>query len=105
MAELDTNYIKNYHKKREILKLAYLNKPFLAEKLKDIFVDIKSENDRYIHNDTLDDIVVLVGNNHQLFLERIAQVIMDISLMPVKIPVKKSGRDIGVHNGQAEKNS
>lgn len=53
----------------------YQNEIFLAEKLKRIFFRIKNDEDKAIHNDFYDDLIVLIGGQRDSLLKDIAKLL------------------------------
>ena len=60
---------------RQTLIQGYQNEIFLAERLKRLFFRIKTDEDKAIHNDIYDDIVILIAGKRDELLADIAKVI------------------------------
>jgi hypothetical protein len=75
---------------RELLINAYKNagEDFLALKLTPLFARIETEADKVRHNDILEEVLLMVGNNPVGFMKRVAVIIQRWTKAPSKI-VKK----------------
>jgi len=63
---------------QQILIKGYDNTDFLAEKLKKVFSQIKSDADKALHNDMMFDIQTIIGPHAEGFRHCVAQVIIGI---------------------------
>ena len=61
---------------RKVLIQGYQNEDFLAERLKRIFFHIKNDKDRVIHNDTYNDLIILIAGKRDELLKDIAKLII-----------------------------
>ena len=60
---------------RNVLIQGYQNEVFLAERLKRLFFEIKNDEDKAIHNDMYNDLILLIGGKRDQLLKDIAKVI------------------------------
>ncbi len=63
---------------QQVLISGYDNTAFLAEKLRKVFSQIKSDADRALHNDMMIDIQTMIGPHVEEFRRRVAEVIINI---------------------------
>jgi len=63
---------------QQILIKGYDDTAFLAEKLRKVFSQIKTDGDRALHNDMMLDVQMMVGQHAEELRRRVAEVIINL---------------------------
>ena len=64
---------------QQILISGYRNRFFLANKLKQIFWNLKTDDEKAEHNAMLRDVLIIVGTDAEEFRLRVADIIIEIA--------------------------
>lgn len=82
--------------KTQVISRGYANAgdDFLAEKLKKIFCPINTEEDRYLHNEMIRDLMMLIGPEISNVRKSIARTIFSCSFRDFNQFVKRMAQDI-----------
>jgi hypothetical protein len=83
------NILDNRKKLQDEIKISHRQKTttaykgagteFLASKLGRVFGCIKNEEQRILHNDMVDEVDTLIGDNCELFLKEVAKIVLELS--------------------------